>query len=848
MNLRILGAILKKDLRSLYPLALGAALLFAADVILVRLDLIPVWSMYRVPLLQLAGTVVIFAVIHTDPAVSLVDDWLCRPVPRAEMLTAKLILLLALLYLSRVIATLIIDPLLGASLAETLQEAFLLQDSLALLMLLPVLFIAMVTRTMLQGLGVLLAIVVCVFVIPTGFVSAPGPLEPAIGEALSSVGLDWLSITPAMLAMLCMMALGCWFVYWRRNTRAARALLGVSVVVALLLVLLPMWLVPWKTVYAAQTTFSRPGKAIDTSSIYLSHLRACFPATRVRDLAADAAFAAARRSGSVKTWTSEDQAEAGPDSIALLTAIEPRRLPLDWRARLAFVEAEYHEPAAASPMYSLRPVAYDVEDSSLTHAWVLPEHAVRRLSSEPRVELKLRYYLTLLEPHSFKLPVDGLSRRVPRLGYCSAKPDATGSRIDVECFSGLDAPAQISAELADIPASRVYGPPDFSPRWTRWAIGRRLDLTLESARLRTSDHINVTAWKVAGYLDKSLVLPGILGDDVSECPLPVSGGAHFQQALWRDSAPHETTSVIVDEGVQLEVLDFGGQGSPIVLLPGLGATAHSYDELAPLLARTHRVVAITRRGTGYSSKPDFGFDTPHLARDVLRVMDTLGLEKALLVGHSIAGDELTWLGGHHPERFSGLVYLDAAYDRSADSSRTRLRELRNSLPPEPPVPPRALRNHAALTELLIQRGYARLPEGELIAFRNVDKPFLAGTPHIDARTLQAITAGIGPPDYAAVKIPALAIYAFEDPGKPLPSWYDANDRELMSTLEEIGRIGDDMKRRSIELFRQGVEKGRVLELRNATHYLQQSNQLEVLDAIETFSHDIDQPAVSASIR
>ena len=71
-----------------------------------------------------------------------------------------------------------------------------------------------------------------------------------------------------------------------------------------------------------------------------------------------------------------------------------------------------------------------------------------------------------------------------------------------------------------------------------------------------------------------------------------------------------------------------GQGSPILLLPGLGATAHSYDELAPLLAQKHRVVAMTRRGTGYSSKPDFGFDTPRLAQDVLQVMDAMKLDES----------------------------------------------------------------------------------------------------------------------------------------------------------------------------------------------------------------------------
>ena len=70
-------------------------------------------------------------------------------------------------------------------------------------------------------------------------------------------------------------------------------------------------------------------------------------------------------------------------------------------------------------------------------------------------------------------------------------------------------------------------------------------------------------------------------------------------------------------------------------------------------------------------------------------MDAMSLKKVLLVGHSIAGDELTWLGGHHPERFRGLVYLDAAYDRSGDPkdpAAMRLRELSRALPPEPPHP------------------------------------------------------------------------------------------------------------------------------------------------------------------
>ena len=116
----------------------------------------------------------------------------------------------------------------------------------------------------------------------------------------------------------------------------------------------------------------------------------------------------------------------------------------------------------------------------------------------------------------------------------------------------------------------------------------------------------------------------------------------------------------------------------------------------------------------------------------------------------------------------------------------------------------------------------------------MNDPYFGGIPNIDGRTQQAISAAIQAPDYAAVKIPALAIYAFEDPDKPLPPWYDPNDHELMANLAERTRLLNTVKRENIELFQRGVEKGQVLEMQNATHYIFQSNQQEVLAAIEKF--------------
>jgi len=841
MNFRILRAILAKDVRSLLLLVLMTTLLFAGDVLIQRFDPTPLWGIFRIPLLLLTGTALIYSVFQLDSPVSMVDDWLCRPVPRKELLVSKLLLLLSVIYLSRVIAMFAADLVLGLPLAESLQEALLLQDADFQLLLPVLLLIAMVTQTLVQGVGVVVAIFVCIFVIPTPLIRPPGPLNPGIGEYLVNAGLDWLAMTPAKVLPIIIVAFACGLLYWRRRVLQARILLALTVCVTLLFMLLPTWLMPWKSVFALQTTFARAdGAPVDTRNIKLRNPRVCFPATRVGDLATDTAFEAARQHVGPRMWPDQALREFGPDAVTFLTDLDLGGLPIDWRVKLNFVQANYLSSGRA-PLYSLRPYNYfndNTGGSAFSHLWLLPKFVVQRLESEKGPSLELTYSLTMLKPRNFTLPTDGSRHKLPGVGYCGATVDAAGNSIDIDCFSAFGKPAQITAELTDIPASRSYDRVDFAPRWTQSLYSQRVNLAIGSPRLASHDTITLTAWDVAGYLEKSVTLPGILGAGAETCPLPRAGGNNFQNSRWRDAAPHEAQSITVDAGVQLEVLDFGGTGSPIVLLPGLGATAHSFDELAPLLAQKHRVVAITRRGTGYSSRPDFGFDTPRLAKDVLQVMDAMGLDKVVLAGHSIAGDELTWLGAHDPDRFSALIYMDAAYDRSGDGSNTqgrRLRELNRSLSPEPPIPPEATLNFTAMTKFLAERGHVRLPEGELIAFYRMNSPYLAGTPSIDARTQQAIKAALQKPDYAAVKIPALAIYAFEDPDEPLPPWYDANDKELLAKIAEIARINDALKRDNIEAFRHHLEKGQVLELRNATHYLFQSNQQQVLEAIEEFA-------------
>ena len=134
------------------------------------------------------------------------------------------------------------------------------------------------------------------------------------------------------------------------------------------------------------------------------------------------------------------------------------------------------------------------------------------------------------------------------------------------------------------------------------------------------------------------------------------------ETAWRDPSAHSVRFIGVGGGASLEVLDWGGSGRPLVLLAGQGNTAHIYDRFAENLNTSCHVYGITRRGYGASSAPESGCDMDCLSDDVMAVLDALELNRPMLAGHSIAGAELSSVGVRHPEKVSGLVYLDAAYE------------------------------------------------------------------------------------------------------------------------------------------------------------------------------------------
>jgi pimeloyl-ACP methyl ester carboxylesterase len=110
-------------------------------------------------------------------------------------------------------------------------------------------------------------------------------------------------------------------------------------------------------------------------------------------------------------------------------------------------------------------------------------------------------------------------------------------------------------------------------------------------------------------------------------------------------------------GVRLHYL-YAGKGPAVVLLHGWANTAHAWRHVIPALASRYTVIAPDLRGMGDSSKPLTGYDRETVAKDILDLLDQLGVERALVVGHDLGARVGFELAAHHPERVSKLVVLD----------------------------------------------------------------------------------------------------------------------------------------------------------------------------------------------
>jgi pimeloyl-ACP methyl ester carboxylesterase len=104
-----------------------------------------------------------------------------------------------------------------------------------------------------------------------------------------------------------------------------------------------------------------------------------------------------------------------------------------------------------------------------------------------------------------------------------------------------------------------------------------------------------------------------------------------------------------------------GDGPPLVLLHGGMLTIDlNFATLIPTLAATHTVIGVEQQGHGRTANTDREITYPHLASDVVGLLDHLGIEQATVLGHSMGGAVALELAVSHPDRVNAIVPMSAS--------------------------------------------------------------------------------------------------------------------------------------------------------------------------------------------
>jgi len=289
-----------------------------------------------------------------------------------------------------------------------------------------------------------------------------------------------------------------------------------------------------------------------------------------------------------------------------------------------------------------------------------------------------------------------------------------------------------------------------------------------------------------------------------------------------DTSPHMSDFVTINDGTRLHYLDWGGTGPALLFLAGFGCTAHIFDRFAPRFVDQFHVLALTRRGHGESDYPETGYDIDTLTEDIRQFMDALKIDRVILVGHSLAGIELSRFAALHPQRVLKLIYLDAAYDYASSGYKAMQAKnpLRSIQPPDANDDHYTIEDYTASikraypslaliwSEVLdteVEHSIKRKPEGKV-----VDKMSdVIGKAIRD--TLDSYT-----PENAKIQAPVLSFFAL-----PTKSYYLASymtPEQQAQVIEFFETVDTPFVTEWITQFRRNVPHARVVEIPQGHHY------------------------------
>lgn len=254
-------------------------------------------------------------------------------------------------------------------------------------------------------------------------------------------------------------------------------------------------------------------------------------------------------------------------------------------------------------------------------------------------------------------------------------------------------------------------------------------------------------------------------------------------------------------GVSLHV-ETQGEGTPVVLLHGLGSSGVEWEHVAPQLARRHQVVIPDTRGHGRSDKPPGPYSVPLFAKDIEAALDHLGVKGAHVAGLSMGGMIAFQMAVDRPDLVRSLTIINSG----------------------PALVPRTFQQRYALwTRVTILRVLGPKGWAKVLASRLFPKPDQEA---LRRQTIERIGANQKAAYLAATK--ALIGWSVLDRVKDIacPVLVIGSDRDYSTT---------EVKRAYMALLRDA----RLAEIRDSGHAATSDQPGQVLAAMESFLDGLD---------
>jgi len=109
------------------------------------------------------------------------------------------------------------------------------------------------------------------------------------------------------------------------------------------------------------------------------------------------------------------------------------------------------------------------------------------------------------------------------------------------------------------------------------------------------------------------------------------------------------------QGVGIQVEDHGESGEAVLFIHHGGSNLRMWDPVVPFFVGDYRCITLDLRGHGRSDAPETGYHIDNMARDIVGVLDDLGIGQAHIIGSSIGAEVGLSVAAHFPERMLSLV-------------------------------------------------------------------------------------------------------------------------------------------------------------------------------------------------